>query len=103
MIALALHNTIILITTHLSTLKSINQLIQVHIDGERERYIHDMVEKTATMEVNNSQQTDKMMHMTQKIAKLEVYTEKGRKTQYALDSLQEKTATLQVSLSFNWS
>jgi len=29
MIALALHNTIILITTHLSTLKSINQLIQV--------------------------------------------------------------------------
>ncbi len=68
----------------------ISEILNVHIDGERERYIHDMVQKTASLEVQSSQSNEKVIQMTAKIAKLEIKVDKGRKTQNSLDLLQEK-------------
>jgi chromosome segregation ATPase len=73
----------------------INELLNTHVHGERERYLHDLVQRCGSLEASNRQNSDKVQVQERKIRHLESDVSKGRKAEVALDALFSKFGELE--------
>ncbi len=73
----------------------LQELLSTHVHSERERYIHDLVSRLASLESAGRQSADKVLVQERKIRHLESDVSKGRKAEVALDALFMKFGDLE--------
>lgn len=73
----------------------ISEILNVHIDAERERYLHDMVQQVSSLEAQNRTLRDKTEKQHLKITHLEAENHAGRKAMTQVDLLAEKSRQLE--------
>ena len=73
----------------------LQELLSTHVHSERERYIHDLVTRVASLESSGKQSADKVQVQERKIRHLESDVSKGRKAEVALDALFNKFGELE--------
>lgn len=69
------------------TLPAIHEMLTNHINGEREKYVHQLIQNIGTLEGRNRSMADKNMHLTKKVNQLEYDNAKGKKAEQGLDAL----------------
>ena len=73
----------------------LSEVINSHLESERERFIHSMVTKVASLELDLSKATATNKTLSHKISLLEKENVKGKQCEEALPPLKDKLATLE--------
>ena len=77
------------------TLPHIHELLSTHIESEREKYIHSLIQKVGDLEGTNRNLTEKNNVLSKKMNTLEMETKKGHKAEQALDALFNKYGSME--------
>jgi len=77
----------------------ISEILNVHIDAERERYLHDLVQHASTLEAQNRALQDKAERQHVKITRLEAENHAGRRALTQVELLTEQSRLLDQQLA----
>ena len=74
----------------------ISEILNVHIEAEREKYIHTMVENVSVLEATNRTMTSKLEKQHKRISHLESENRSGRQAESHNEALEEKVSSLEA-------
>ena len=74
----------------------ISEILNVHIEAEREKYIHNMVENVSVLEATNRTMTTKLEKQHKRISHLESENRSGRQAESNNGALEEKVRSLEA-------
>jgi predicted nucleic acid-binding Zn-ribbon protein len=72
----------------------ISEILNVHIDAERERYIHSIVENVSNLEASNRSMSSKLDKQSKKITMLESDNYNGKQAEANIAAAEEKSQNL---------
>ena len=77
----------------------ISELMASHLEGERERYLHSVLQQQASLEADLAKGRDRQLALANKVSRLEEACASGRRAELSMEPLQARVADLQQDLA----